>query len=62
VTTKTLEEARVAAERITGDKWCSNCQKHKPMVNGHWIVRAGGKVRRWQCESCVAIAKTRKSQ
>ena len=44
------KKAVVAAEKITGRKWCGHCQTYKALENGVKRVVKGKTY--WKCENC----------
>lgn len=41
------------------DRWCSNCQQHKPTTGGSYLVTQGALRQRWICVSCLENRKKR---
>ena len=46
----TAQAAVVAAEKVTGRKWCGHCQAYKALENGVKRVVKGKTY--WKCSSC----------
>ena len=44
------DQAKEAERALTGKRFCSSCQKHKPLIDGKMV---GNKVKRWKCGTCV---------
>lgn len=51
--------ARRAAEKITKKKFCTNCQKARPIDGG--VVFKIGRMARWKCKTCAANEMERRS-
>jgi hypothetical protein len=51
--------ARRAEEKITKKKFCTNCQKARPIDGG--VVFKNGKIARWKCKTCAAREMERRN-
>lgn len=48
-------QAKAAEERVTGERFCSTCQRYRAIEGGAFRITGKGKaVKRWQCAACAA--------
>lgn len=59
MTNATELKATAACERITGDRFCTGCQKTRKMSDGG-IWKVSPTQRRWICAVCVESRKAAK--
>lgn len=55
-TNVTHEQAKAAAERVLGERFCTTCQKHQKLSEGGIWKLSGSPMRpvkRWMCGPCV---------
>ena len=55
VTNITNKQAEIAAQKITGEKFCTQCQRYRAIEGGR-IKMCGSHARptkRWQCAECA---------
>jgi hypothetical protein len=51
--------ATKAAERVTGQLFCTNCASVRPKEGGIWKIMNGGTRRRFKCAQCVENQRQR---
>jgi hypothetical protein len=47
------EKATQAHTEVTGEKFCSTCQKYQKLANGGAWQTTGKNIRRWVCRICA---------
>lgn len=49
----THQKAKLAEMKVTGQRFCTNCQRYKPLEGGRMKVTGSRNTKRWQCETCA---------
>jgi len=47
------EQALQAERRLTGERWCGQCQQRKQIEGGKYKINSNGHRQRWLCQDCV---------
>ena len=58
--TKTRDDIRKAAIKVTHKRYCSSCHAYKPENQGSMIATSNKNVKRWICTTCKERKSSRK--
>lgn len=53
------KQATMAAAKVTGQMYCTNCASIRPKEGGIWKIMDNGRRRRFKCGQCVENQKAR---